>query len=172
MAQKDALTLLTDWTQHLRISRATHYETAKKLSNTNILIGISAIVLSAIVGTSILATVQETINTNLKIVAGLISVFAAVLGGMQTLLRLEDRAEKHRACGARYSALIREIEEVLAFYQKGRIPVDRVKNIREQYDKVTLEAPSTSQRVYEKALRIIKAYDAKRAISKKSISAK
>jgi hypothetical protein len=171
MAQKEALILLTEWKQHLRVSRATHYETAKQLSKTNIAIGISAIVSSAIVGTSILATVQETVNTNLKIVAGLVSVLAAVLGGIQTFLRLEERAENHRASGAKYSALIREIDEVLAYSQKGRaISVDRVKNIREQYDKVTLEASPTSQKVYEKALGIIKAYDAKRVTSNKTKS--
>jgi len=157
MGKNDILILLTEWKNNLEISRATHYETAKQLSKENNWIGIPAIVLSAIVGTSILVTVQETVNSNLKVAAGLISVLAAVFAGIQTLLHPEERAEKHRTAAARYSALIRRIDEVLAFSGKDEeIQSDIVKSIREEYDKVSLEAPPTSGKFYEKALRIIK----------------
>lgn len=95
-------------------------------------------------------------------------MLAAILTGIQTLLRFEERAEKHRTVGARYSALIREIDEALAFADKGReIPFKSVKNIREQYDKISLEAPATSRKVYEKVVEIIKERDKKLKESKK-----
>lgn len=151
-ADNDPSTLLSKWEQNLQISRAAHYESAKNLSRANYLLGIPVTVLSAVVGTSILATVQEDVGLNLKILAGLISMLAAILAGLNTFLRFEERAEKHRTIGARCAALMREIEEALACSDDNKIDKEAIKSIRNQYDKITLDAPPTSQKMYERAL--------------------
>ncbi|WP_414896029.1 SLATT domain-containing protein [Pseudomonas chlororaphis] len=46
---------------------------------------------------------------------GAMSVLAAVMTALQTTLRYQELAEKHREAGARYNALGREIELLLSY---------------------------------------------------------
>jgi len=160
MAQDSVTALLTQWRQNLLIVRDTQYTTSQQLSWFNYIFGIPVVALSAILGTSILATIQESVDTNLKFAAGLIGMLIAALAGIQTLLRFEERAEKHRKIGARCAALIREIDETLAYSEDDKdIPKDAVKSIRQRYDEVALDAPPTSRRVLKKVLKILKSDD-------------
>lgn len=160
MAQDSVTALLTQWRQNLLIVRDTQYTTSQQLSWFNYIFGIPVVALSAILGTSILATIQESVDTNLKFAAGLIGMLIAALAGIQTLLRFEERAEKHRKIGARCAALIREIDETLAYSEDDKdIPKDAVKSIRQRYDEVALDAPPTSRRILKKVLKILKSDD-------------
>jgi hypothetical protein len=144
--------LLIYWRKSLSVISVTHYESAKPLNNANYLLGVPSTTLSIIVGTSIFATLQSDVNINIKIATGLISILAAVLAGLQTFLRYEERAEKHRATAARCSTLGREIDELLAFASRGeKITKKQVDAIRMQYEKITFDAPTTSDKMYDKA---------------------
>jgi hypothetical protein len=68
-------------------------------SRLNYLLGVPVVVLTTFVGTSVFATLQEDVNTSLRILVGAVSVFAAVLASLQTFLRYPERAEKHRIAG-------------------------------------------------------------------------
>ena len=161
MTQEGVITLLNKWRQNLLIVRDTQYTTSQQLSWFNYIFGIPVVALSAILGTSILATIEESVDTNLKFAAGLIGMLIAALAGIQTLLRFEERAEKHRKIGARCAALIREIDETLAYSKDGKdVPRDAVKSIRQRYDEVALDAPPTSRRVLNKVLKVIELDDA------------
>lgn len=157
MTKENSIALLNTWKKNLTIVRETQYVTSQDLSKANYFFGIPIAVLSAILGTSILATIQESVNTNLKIAAGLVSLLIAALAGIHTLMRFEERAEKHRKIGARCAALIREIDETLAYSEKSKdVPRDAVKSIRERYDEISLDAPPTSHRALNIALRNLK----------------
>jgi len=54
----------------------------------------------------------------MRIVAGLLSVLAAILASLQTFLKFSERAQMHREAGARFGALVKELEQ----YQKN--PLD------------------------------------------------
>jgi hypothetical protein len=160
MAQEDVIALLNKWRQNLLIVRDTQYTASQQLSFSNYLFGIPVVVLSAILGTSILATIEASVNTNLKLAAGIMGMLIAALAGIQTLLRFEERAEKHRKIGARCASLIREIDETLAYSEEGKdIQREVVKSIRQRYDEVALDAPPTSRRVLNKVLKINKSDD-------------
>jgi hypothetical protein len=90
------LDLLRDWSARAASSSAGHYSTAHGLSRRNILLGVPVVVLTTFIGTSVFATLQDDIDTSLKIFVGVISVTAAVLASLQTFLRFGERAEKHR----------------------------------------------------------------------------
>jgi len=61
------------------------------------------------VAASVFATLEKDVDPKFKVLVALVSVLGAMLAGLQTLLRLEERAEKHRHAGSRYGALHREI---------------------------------------------------------------
>jgi len=140
LTKENSIALLSTYKRNPTIVRATQYTTSQQLAKANYLFGIPTAVLSAVLGTAILATIPESVDINLKIAVGLVSLLTAAFAIIHTLLRLEERAEKHRKIGARCAALIREIDDTLAYSKKGRnIPRDSVKSIRERYDEVSLD---------------------------------
>jgi hypothetical protein len=143
--------LVRDWRHRVLEAQGTHYECAKPLDRMNIWCGIPVVALSTIVGTSVFASLGES-NPDLRwrIVVGLISVLAAVLSGLQTFLRFSERAEKHRSVAARYGAIRREIEQVMASGEfngpNGKKILDP---LRAKMDALAAEAPATPQRIYK-----------------------
>lgn len=89
-----------------------------------------------------------------RITIGIISVAAAVLASLQTFLRLSERAEKHRAVAARVGSIRREIEQLLATEAtQTTLAQDRLDRLREQINKLAEDAPSVSDRIWERAKR-------------------
>ena len=145
--------LLEIWYRRLRESQFCHYESAKALERMNCWLGIPSVILSTVIGTSIFATLNESVNIRVQILLGLVSVVAAVLTGLQTFLRFSERSEKHRAVAARYGALRREIEEITL--GEDRIPRELIAPLRESMDRLAEEAPNVSEGVWKKTKRIL-----------------
>lgn len=90
-----------------------HYQAAELAERRHRALGVAATALSAVVGTSIFATVTEEPPVIAHILAGIASVVATVLMALQTFLRYDERAEKHRLAGAAYARLRRELDAFL-----------------------------------------------------------
>jgi conflict system pore-forming effector with SLATT domain len=105
---------LLDWERRSAAAAEVHFQTAEYLGRWNLFLGIPVVVLSAIVGTGVFATLQRDVNIGIRIAAGVTSVIAAVLASVQTFLRFGARAEQHRVAAERWSAIRREIEKALA----------------------------------------------------------
>jgi len=146
--------LLTSWHRRLRETQFCQYEAAKPLAHANYWLGIPVVVLSTFVGTSVFATLEKQVDMGVRITIGIISVAAAVLASLQTFLRLSERAEKHRAVAARVGSIRREIEQLLATEAtQTTLAQDRLDRLREQINKLAEDAPSVSDRIWERAKR-------------------
>ena len=141
--------LLIRWLKRSRESQFAHYEAAKNLSKYNYFLGIPTVVSSGIVGTSVFASLGRTADPSLQIFVGLISVLAAVLAALQTFLRFSELDEKHRSIAARYGAVRRRIEEILALKDEA-IMASELTSIRMMYDKLSEDAPNVSDRIWAK----------------------
>jgi hypothetical protein len=64
----------------------------------------------------VFATLQEDVRLELRIVVGFITALAAILASLQTVLRFQERAEKHRVSAELWASLRREIDEMLALH--------------------------------------------------------
>jgi hypothetical protein len=152
----DTRELLTRWAKRAREAQAAQYEMANRLGRRSQWLGVPVIVITAIVGTSVFASIsQEVISLQAKIAVGLMSVAATVLSSLQTFFKLSERAEKHRQCGSKFGAIRREIEAALA---EDPGPIDRnyVAALREKLDRLGEEAPHVAWAVFkanEKSLR-------------------
>jgi hypothetical protein len=106
------------------------------------------VALSALVGTSVFATLTEPAETWLQILTGMVSVAAAVLAALQTFLRSADTAAEHRTASRSFGALRRHIGQVGAV---GRVPrgnlVAAVDDIRKRYDEVSAATPNIPSRI-------------------------
>jgi hypothetical protein len=107
---EDQKVLLAEWLRRVVLSSQGHYENAQRLDKFNLFLGIPVVCLSAFVGTSVFASLGKNVESNIRIIIGLISVAAAVLASLQTFLGFSEKAERHKVYGAHYGSLRRKIE--------------------------------------------------------------
>jgi hypothetical protein len=141
--------LLQRWLKRARESSFSHYAAEQRYFKTNLLIGVPATVFSAIVGTTVFASLEKDIDFRVKLLVGTISIIASILTGLQTFLRYSERAERHRKAGGNYSSIRRVIEQNLVFDDK--ITHDAVDGIRKQLDSVGAEAPNIPDSLWKLA---------------------
>jgi hypothetical protein len=149
------LSLLGDWQRRAAVSQDAHYVRATRLTKFNVWFGVPVVALTTFVGTSVFATLQEDVRTDLRILVGSVSVLAAVLASLQTFLRFQERAEKHRAAAELWSAIRREIDEMLALHPdylaEQSDPKAYLDELRNRMDQVSAQSPEIGDRDWSKA---------------------
>src|SRR5579862_5042138 len=79
-----------------------HYIAAGCYTKLNRIFGIPVVIITAVVGTTIFATLNASPDPKYKIAAGLFSLIGAVLAALQTSLGFADKAQKHKEAGENY----------------------------------------------------------------------
>jgi hypothetical protein len=152
---EQVLSLLRDWQRRAAISQEAHYARATRLADYNIWFGVPVVALATFVGTSVFATLQEDVRIELRILVGSVSVLAAVLASLQTFLRFQERAEKHRASAELWAAIRREIDQMLALhpdYLADRSdPKEYLDDLRRRMDEVSAQSLEIGERDLELA---------------------
>jgi hypothetical protein len=144
---------LRDWERRAAAAAEVHFQVAEGLSRSNIYLGIPVVVLSAIVGTGVFATLSSDVNTGVKIAAGTTSVIAAVLASIQTFLRFGERAEQHRVAAERWSAIKRQIEKDCALPPElAGDPKQVLDAVQTLMDEAADKAPPMPDRRWKRAL--------------------
>jgi hypothetical protein len=138
---RETESLLHSW--HLRVTTAQygHQALADRNRQHSLLLGIPVVCVSTIVGTSVFAAIDRSSGGAARWVIGGLSVLAAILAGLQTLLGYSQFAERHRVAAARYAALRRGIELMLA--RRDSSNLDRV---RTELDKTGAAAPQIGEK--------------------------
>jgi len=151
------LSLLHDWQRRAAVSQEAHYARATRLANYNIWFGVPVVALATFVGTSVFATLQEDVRIELRIAVGSISVLAAVLASLQTFLRFQERAEKHRVSAELWAAIRREIDEMLALHPEYLAersdPKKYLDDLRRRMDEVSAQSLEIGDRYLRDAQR-------------------
>lgn len=151
MLDQSTKQLLTDWKRRCRESQRNHYTAANRYMKRNRWVGTPAIVLSAILGTGVLASMESHVSMAWRIAAGLIGVAAAVLTALQVNLNHSERAERHKTAGARYAAVRREIEQTLSVEPGGREDLLRILDkIRDRMDSLAEQSPALPPDLWDK----------------------
>lgn len=104
--------LLTDLFRRARESQIIHYECGSHYERWNYLLGVSAMILSAVVGTAIFTSLDAADIGNYKILIGLISVLVTIVTALHTFLGYAQRSEKHKAAAAGYSSIRKTLERI------------------------------------------------------------
>lgn len=135
--------LLGDWRNRAAAATAAHYRLAYLCRRRNVALGVPVVVLSTVVGTSLFATLNETsVDSDVRLVIGVVSVAAAVLASLQTFLRFAERAERHVIAGDWYAAVRRGIDETLALPPVARKPpAEYLPTVRKEMSKIGQQAP-------------------------------
>jgi hypothetical protein len=141
--------VLAAWYKRVTMTQRAHYLSVAHYSRKSYWFGIPVIALSTLVGTSVFATLQSQPQLWLQITVGLASVLAAVMASLQTFLGFSERAEKHRIAGAKYGALGRELEALLA--SQSQVSDEVVADVRKRLDALALESPNNPLPIYRQA---------------------
>lgn len=140
--------LLLKWIRRARESQKSHYDMADLLAARNRGFGIGVTALSAVVGTTVFLSLVVSADSALgRLVVGLVSIAAAVSAALQTFLRYAERAEAHRAAGARYGAVRRRLEAIYAG-DPGARDGRYISEVREILDRLAEDSPSVPPRVF------------------------
>jgi hypothetical protein len=136
-----------------------HYKAADGLEAWHGRIGAPAALLSAIVATSIFATLSGDPTLGWKLATGLVSLAAAGLASLQLFFNYSEKSAQHRASGAAYAALRRELELLIirAGDQAGPQQSDRqellgaLDRMRLRFDELADSSPLIPDRAWQRA---------------------
>ncbi len=147
--------LLDDWLRRVTAASAAHYTLASRLRKRNLLIGVPSVVFSSVVGTSLFATLTtEEVNRTLRIVIGLVIFAAAALAALQTFFRFNERAEKHVVAADWYSAVRRDLSELIALPPDQRgYPKECLDRVRKEMGKIGQQAPEIGEPLWSEMAR-------------------
>jgi len=146
MSQFDAKLVLNEWYERSSVVAVGHYRAALRYARIHLALAIPTIILSAAVGTAVFATLQQQSCFWLQFIVGAMSVIAAILTALQSTLRYQELAEKHRGAGAKYNAIGREIE-LLRTYPE--INAEKIEDLRTRIDSLAFESPHIPQAVHQ-----------------------
>jgi len=125
-----------------------HYEMANLLSQRGLWLGVPVIIITAVVGTSVFASLPaQAISINAKLAVGVLSLIAAVFSSLQTFFKFSERAEKHKTYGARFGSVRRELE-VLYADESGAHEKDYINMLRKKLDRLAEEAPHVPVKIF------------------------
>jgi uncharacterized protein YqhQ len=160
----EVLMLLTDWFRRVRESQRTHYECGTHFRRLHYVLGIPAIVLSAVVGTAVFASLAETTPTTWsRIIVGLVSIVAAVAASLQTFLKYGETADMHRVAGAQYGAIRRSLELLKTMPPSTMEEMQvQITTIKDLMDRLASEAPGVPSRMKDRIDKELKSKDHKR----------
>jgi len=148
--KEQKLELLHNWYRRIRIAQAGHYDDAGRLKRLHLLLGIPVVILSAIVGTGVFASLaEENPSITLRIVLGITSILAAALASLQTFLNYAEQSARHLDAATKLSSLKKEIEANLVLIPPDSEALDEfIKTVHMKWDTVTTEAPLLSEKAF------------------------
>jgi hypothetical protein len=137
--------LLDDWRNRVYAAQAAHYSAADTFRLMNYVVGVPAVVFSSLVGTALFAGLEKDSPKTILVAAT--SILAAILAGLQTFLRFAERATHHATAGDWYSAIRRDIEQLLNLPVEVRgKPKDCLDRIRKEMNRASQDSPELSGR--------------------------
>jgi hypothetical protein len=91
-----------------------HYKMAERYKRNHRSFGVSVVVLTSVVGTSVFASLTKiTTDLYLQIATGFLSIIAVVMAALQTFLGYADLQVQHKNAGVGYAIVRRSLEILL-----------------------------------------------------------
>lgn len=144
--------LLLEWQIGIRIAVVAHYSSAKLFESYHRRLGWPLVILSAIAGTSVVASMNEAHGGWEKPVSVILSMLVTVLASLQTFLRFSELAEKHKLAATELSKLRRQLEETLSLIPAGAMATQAdMDPIRTKWDELSTNAPPIPSRIYRQS---------------------
>jgi hypothetical protein len=152
----DPVVLAQHTLRGLRISHKAHRRAAAAFDRRATFLGVATVIVTTVAGTTYFSSAASSSTFALKVVAGCLSITAAVLAALQTALKYTERCAAHAAVGHHYGILRRSTEELLATVSKAgpdETWVEALKVIRKTWNDIDDGAPHVPQEMYDAVVR-------------------
>ena len=117
-------------------------------------LGISVVVLSAVTGTAIFASIGQSPTNWAKVTVGAASVLAIVLSSVQTYMNYPRRAAAADRSRVGYQELYDDLRHLKEDYETGdRVDSKRLTLLERKMRTLTEDSPTLSDRVWDRAQR-------------------
>ena len=155
---KDISDMADDYRWYTQRKCNAHYQMSESARLLNNRLGVPVTILTAIVGTSIFATISAAPQLWLKVAIGLLSLTAAVLSALHTWYHYQEVASQHREAAAEYGAIRHSLDYFMLMF--GQVSEDQrstalesFKEISQRLDALEKKAPSIPDQIYDKISR-------------------
>jgi divalent metal cation (Fe/Co/Zn/Cd) transporter len=158
-ARKEADLLLLKWERRTMLAVFSHARSANRCASWDIRLGAASVILTAIVGTSVFATLQIDPGNAVRVGVGVLTVAAAVSSAVHVFAGLTDRKATYEQASRRHAAIRRRIEVVrarLATTEQSSSIWDEVEGIKKEMDSAAASSPNAAGRVWEQVKRQMK----------------
>jgi len=152
----DPINLAQHTLRGLRISHKAHRRAAAAFDRRATFLGVATVIVTTVAGTTYFSSAASSSAFALKVLAGCLSIAAAVLAALETALRYTERCASHAAVGHHYGVLRRNTEELLALADKTGVDdawVEALKTIRKTWNDIDEGAPHVPQEMYDRVVR-------------------
>lgn len=131
---------------------------ANRCRNLNTGIGLIVAILSAAVGTSVFASLGQSVSGLIKVIVGAVSLLAAVMSGIQVFAALPQRIEEYEKSARRFGVIRRQIEQTrLSLETVNAIELKaEMDRIRTSLDSAAEASPNAPRKIWEKTRRHVK----------------
>ncbi len=153
MNQKEQLELLLHWARNTKRAQFGHYRMSNSCRNRFTVIGVTVTIIAGIGGSAFLVNLQRlcpAYATEISIGIGLLLLSAALLSAIQTLLRLDERAQKHLTAAAKYGSVKRHVDQLVASARSSPIDPAIFTDIRQSLDGLATECPQIPDKLLTK----------------------
>ena len=144
--------LLSDWKIEADTRAIAQQEAAVSEGKTNRALGVLVTVFAAIGGTSVFASLLASDNQTVVLAAGVFTLVAAALSGIQTSLALGDSAGSHRSAAAGFFGLKERLEIAIAFHDLGsEVTKAELEDFAKDAEQLEKGTKAVSDKIYDRA---------------------
>ena len=147
---------LEKWRTDFKVILRGHYDAAVACGRLNRILGIPVVILSAVVGTSIFSALALKPDDIDKILVGFVSIITSVLAALQTFLGFSERAEKHRVAGAKFAAMYKEVDQMIACPPAtDELFEKELTSLRTRWDALAENSPTIPRAIWARNVKVV-----------------
>jgi hypothetical protein len=157
--REEADALLFTWERRTMLAVFAHSRSANRCAAWDTRLGSASVILTAVVGTSVFASLQRDLSTGARIAVGILTVAAAAASAVHVFAALPDRKAAYERASRRHAAVRRRIETTRARLGIAGNNADvwqEVEGIREEMDAVAASSPNAAGRIWNRTRRQMK----------------
>lgn len=146
----DLEALLREWQSRAALALFAYNRAANRARRLHVTLGGTVAALTAAIGTSVFATLEQDVGTAARIVVGLVSVSAAVLAGVQAFASLPARIDDYERAARRYGDLRRRIELTRA---RAQVDESTLEELRRALSDAAENSPNAPPSIWNRTRR-------------------
>jgi hypothetical protein len=150
--------VLAQWSAGVRILHISHNLASEAFNKWGRVTGVATAALASIVGTTIFASLATSTSIEVRIATGIASLLAAALGAAQLIWNYPELSQQHKATGAKYGVLRRNIDQVLS---GGTLSAAQLKEVSALWEQTEADSPPLAERFRRRSRGFVAASDAR-----------